>query len=243
MRDFITKARQVHGDRYDYSKVIYKNAATKVTIICPTHGQFEQRPNNHISHTQGCKLCDDDRKRKRARSMALSKDEFVSRSIHIYGCLYKYENTEYVSSDRPVEIECTIHGPFRVARAEKHLTGQSCPACRKDGSLGERIIADVLDSCHYVYQREFTFDNCKSPTTQRLLRFDFYIPSLRMLIEFDGEQHTKASPLFKNMPPEKYKLHDDIKTTFACESKLQLRRFTTKDLPGLRASMMILVGC
>lgn len=53
---FIKKARQIHGDRYDYSKVEYVNANTKVCIICPEHGEFWQRPDDHLQG-QGCPVC------------------------------------------------------------------------------------------------------------------------------------------------------------------------------------------
>ena len=46
---FIIKAKLVHGDKYDYSKVEYINANTKVCIICPVHGEFWQKPSNHIN--------------------------------------------------------------------------------------------------------------------------------------------------------------------------------------------------
>lgn len=54
--EFIKKAQAVHGDRYDYSKVEYVNAQTKVCIICHKHGEFLQRPTNHISG-HGCNKC------------------------------------------------------------------------------------------------------------------------------------------------------------------------------------------
>ena len=54
--EFIEKARGKHGDRYDYSQVRYVNAATKITIICPRHGAFEQQPNNHLRKA-GCPEC------------------------------------------------------------------------------------------------------------------------------------------------------------------------------------------
>ena len=62
VNDFILRAKKCHGDRYDYSKVIYKNANTKVTIICPEHGAFEQTPSHHYNG-QGCPKCMD-KKRK-----------------------------------------------------------------------------------------------------------------------------------------------------------------------------------
>ena len=54
--NFITRARKIHGDRYDYSKVAYKNAREKVCIICKEHGEFWQTPYNHLSG-KGCGKC------------------------------------------------------------------------------------------------------------------------------------------------------------------------------------------
>lgn len=53
---FIRKARQVHGEKYDYSKVVYVNNHTKVAIVCPVHGEFLQAPHSHISG-RGCPKC------------------------------------------------------------------------------------------------------------------------------------------------------------------------------------------
>ena len=54
--EFIKKAREIHGDKYDYSLVDYKNAHTKIKIICPIHGEFEQAPFNHLNG-KGCLKC------------------------------------------------------------------------------------------------------------------------------------------------------------------------------------------
>ena len=53
---FIKKAKSIHGDRFDYSLVEYVGAKTKVTIICPKHGPFEQTPDRHYN-SKGCKSC------------------------------------------------------------------------------------------------------------------------------------------------------------------------------------------
>jgi very-short-patch-repair endonuclease len=55
--EFIKKAKAIHGDLYDYSKVNYVNYGTKVILICKTHGDFEQTPRDHISKIRGCQLC------------------------------------------------------------------------------------------------------------------------------------------------------------------------------------------
>ena len=60
MYNFIEKAKKIHGDKYDYSKVEYINSHTKVCIICPEHGEFWQTPNNHL-HGYGCPKCKSDK--------------------------------------------------------------------------------------------------------------------------------------------------------------------------------------
>lgn len=55
--EFIKKSNDVHDLKYDYSKVDYINYVTKVDIICPLHGIFKQRPDNHINSKCGCKRC------------------------------------------------------------------------------------------------------------------------------------------------------------------------------------------
>lgn len=56
--EFIKKAQILHGDKYDYSLVEYKNGHTLVILICPNHGEFKLRPQEHISKRQyGCKRC------------------------------------------------------------------------------------------------------------------------------------------------------------------------------------------
>lgn len=54
--EFIAKAREIHGNKYDYSKVKYVNAHTKVCVICPVHGEFWVTPSNHLQN-RGCKQC------------------------------------------------------------------------------------------------------------------------------------------------------------------------------------------
>ena len=72
--EFIEKAKQIHGDKYDYSLTEYKSNKKKVKIICPIHGVFEQRPLNHLQGC-GCIKCSGLEK--------LTTDEFIKRSKQI----------------------------------------------------------------------------------------------------------------------------------------------------------------
>ena len=117
--DFIIKAKQVHGDKYDYSKVVYVNNQIKVCIICPEHGEFYQAPKNHLNG-QGCPKCSGNKK--------LTKDDFIKKANEIHGYKYDYSKVEYINSQIKVCIICPEHGEFYQA-PKNHLNGQGCPIC------------------------------------------------------------------------------------------------------------------
>lgn len=122
--EFIQRSVKVHGNRYDYSNVVYVNAHTNVEIICEKHGPFWQEPSNHMKGW-GCLRCNKVEKRR------LGVDEFIVRSKSIHGNKYDYSKVIYVNNKTPVEIICSQHGSF-WQRPEKHLIGHICPFCCKN---------------------------------------------------------------------------------------------------------------
>lgn len=117
---FIKKSLELHS-KYDYSLVDYKNSKTKVKIICPEHGVFEQTPNNHISKSQGCPKC--------SKVKRLTTTEFILRSIEIHDNKYDYSLVEYINNRTKVKIICIKHGIFEQ-RPEQHICQkQGCPIC------------------------------------------------------------------------------------------------------------------
>ena len=83
---FIEKAKQVHGDKYDYSKVKYINCSTKVCIICPIHGEFWQEPSSHLRGCS-CRRCSLEQKSNKQR---LTIEQFIERSNKLYNNKYDY---------------------------------------------------------------------------------------------------------------------------------------------------------
>ncbi len=55
--EFVEKANLKYNNFFNYSKVVYKGSKTKVIIVCPLHGVFKQRPNDHLNVTHGCPKC------------------------------------------------------------------------------------------------------------------------------------------------------------------------------------------
>jgi len=118
-KTFIEKAKAIHGDRYDYSKVEYVNNSIEVTIICPEHSDFPQRPVKHLIG-RGCRKCGGTEK--------LATAEFVERAKAIHGDCYDYSKVEYVNNTTDVTIICAVHGPVPQS-PNSHLQGRGCRYC------------------------------------------------------------------------------------------------------------------
>lgn len=116
--EFIEKARKVHGNKYDYSKVEYINSKTKVCIICPEHGEFWQTPSIHLR--SGCYKC--------SKKPKIDTVLFIKRAKTVHGNRYDYSKTFYNGAKKNVEIICPIHGRF-IQNAQHHLNGHGCPTC------------------------------------------------------------------------------------------------------------------
>ncbi len=133
--EFLFKAKEIHGDRYDYSKVIYVDRMTPVTIICRKHGPFMQTPNNHVDKKQNCKLCYYDSRRtnqqivKNEASEEL-REQFINKMENKYGVgTYDYSKVIYYHSTLPVTIVCPKHGEFSAT--PHFLLRSKCNGCRK----------------------------------------------------------------------------------------------------------------
>lgn len=235
---FIERATEKYGDKFDYSHVLedFVNSRTPVRIICPTHGQFQQLPNGHLNGTHGCFECGEDVKRDMGRVRRLTTEGFIEKSKAAFGELYDYSQTVYATGTSPVVIVCPEHGPFTIVRAEKHyMSAQGCPSCAKAGSMAEQIILDAIKAHNVVVHKEYAFSDCVSPTSGRKLRFDFYIPSYNIILEYHGEQHFRKSPMMhKGDRFERMQEHDRIKKAYALDNGYTFIELTTKDLSQLQ---------
>lgn len=121
--EFIKKATDVHGNKYDYSKVFYNSNKQKICIICPEHGEFWQRPNDHLNGN-GCPICSG---RKKSTT-----EEFIIKANLVHNNYFDYSKTIYTTANTKVTVTCPIHGDFNV-KANNHLTGHNCPKCSDEG--------------------------------------------------------------------------------------------------------------
>ena len=123
-QEFIDEAKAIHGNKYDYSKVKYTKAESKVIIGCPMHGEFEQKSNLHLMG-YGCKKCANNFLSKIKKS---NTEEFIKKAKEIHSNKYDYSQVNYVNNSTKVIIICSEHGEFEQKPA-MHLQGQGCPKC------------------------------------------------------------------------------------------------------------------
>ena len=122
--EWIVSAREVHKGKYDYSKVKYVNNHTKVCIICPEHGVFWQRPQEHIKGN-GCPKCANEANGERN---CLSLSDFITKARKAHGDKYEYTKVNYEKNNIKVCIICPEHGEFWQT-PNKHLSGRGCSKC------------------------------------------------------------------------------------------------------------------
>lgn len=163
--EFIEKARDVHGDRYDYSLTEYKKANEKVIITCREHGNFTQKPNNHVDSKQGCNSCASLIKNESKR---LTTEEFIEKARKVHGDKYDYSKVEYVKSISNVIIICKQHGEFEKS-PNSHLQAKGCRKCmlEKLGKSRRLETKDFIIKANIVHDNYYTYENTKYVTSNK----------------------------------------------------------------------------
>ena len=121
---FIIECLIKHNNKYNYDKIIYKNAKDKIIITCKDHGEFTQRPNDHL-RGKGCFKCGVE---SRIKLNTKSQNKFIELAKNIHGDIYNYSKSNYINSITKINIICKVHGGFNQ-RPANHLQGQGCPQC------------------------------------------------------------------------------------------------------------------
>lgn len=184
---FVEKAREVHGDKYDYSKTIYVNKRTKVIITCPIHGDFEQCANNHL-RGQGCPMCGNDKAIARNgdyKNARKTKEIFQQELNELYDGQYELLS-EYKNNKSHIEVFChkigrkgREHGIF-ITRPDSLTNGHGCPKCSRNQSNGETEVAEFIKE---IYKGRIVV---RDRIVLKGKEMDIYLPDVNLSIEYNG---------------------------------------------------------
>ena len=238
---FIEKAKQIHGDKYDYSLVEYKNTDTKVKIICPEHGVFEQTPYVHINLKCGCKRCSE---KKISEERKFTKEQFIEKANQIHHNFYDYSKIDYVNMCSKIKIICPKHGEFEMLPYNHIYSMQNCPKCVMNGTSQQE--QEILNFIKTFYGGEIITNDRKVLEGKEL---DLYFPKENLAIEYDGlfwhnnidnsykfeECRKKGIRLIRITEPEwirqKYKIKYFLQSTFGVfEKRIFARKCEIKEI-------------
>ena len=155
--EFIQKAKSVHGDKYDYSKVEYMGCKTKVCIICPEHGEFWQRPDVHLKEF-GCGKCSGKHK--------YTTEEYIQKAKEVHGDKYDYSKTEYINARTKVCIVCPEHGEF-WSTPNVLLNGHSCPKCSQPHTKSNK--EEFIAKAREVHGNKYDYSNVEYIDSKTLI--------------------------------------------------------------------------
>lgn len=174
--EYVSKCNNIHNGKYAYNKTHTNgNLHNKVTITCPTHGDFEQIAQDHLNG-HGCPKC-------AIENRKITTEELINRGNKIHDNKYIYEKTIANGYKNEVIITCPLHGDFKQT-IESHLKGSGCPVCKQ--SHLENEVKQFLEQNNISFIQQKSFDWLKNKSQMFL---DFYLTDYNIAIECQGEQH------------------------------------------------------
>lgn len=169
---FIHQAKSVHGNKYDYSLVEYKNSSTSIKLICPIHGPFSIIPYHHLKGAN-CHAC--------VNRTHYTTETFIKACQLIHNNKYNYSKTEYTKVKNEIVVICPKHGEFKTT-AWEHKNGGGCSKCSHVVSKRETAWLNSLNIKGLQRQVRIKVED-------KLYKVDGYDPQTNTIYEFNGSYH------------------------------------------------------
>ena len=122
--EFVKRAIEIHGNKYDYSKTIYKNIKTNIKYICPIHGEVIQNPSDHL-RGRGCKKCGIEILKNK---LTKTTEEFKKELQKIHDNKYILCE-EYKGATKKIKFYCKNCNDYFIAMPTALLKGSGCKKC------------------------------------------------------------------------------------------------------------------
>ncbi len=202
---FIKKSKEVYGNRYDYTSVVFLSGDIEVMIgYCGV--LYSQKPHQHLLGY---------RPENKKLSTKKTINGFISESDLVHDNKFIYDKVDYINNQTKVIVTCEIHGDFKITPIS-HLRGTGCPKC---DLVGDKLISKFLKKYKVYFLKQYKFPECRNGFE---LPFDFFIPSMRTCIEFYEKQHYQHIDNFGIDLYEKLKSDDRTKMEYCDENYINL---------------------
>ena len=175
--DFITKSQKIHSNKYDYSitDLNKRDKNGKIEIICPKHGIFKVKPQNHLNG-QDCPKC---------KGKKLSINEIIDKANTIHNSKYDYSKVIYTKMHDKVTIICPIHGEFEQTLSKHISKKQGCPKCAAINRGKNRLTNSKVffNKANQIHNFKYEYDNTI---------FDGMNSKISYICPIHGENHQRA---------------------------------------------------
>jgi len=169
LEEVLKKFNEVHGERYDYSSVVFKSVDFNVEIFCNQkgHGFFSQRPSKHFKG-QGCPKCGII---KRSQSKKFKINDVINRFKEVHSNYYDYTFVEYKNSQIKVKIVCPKHGAF-FQTPDNHWNGNGCNRCAsiRGGILNRKSQDEFLQQANKIHSNKYDYSLVEYQTSENKIK-------------------------------------------------------------------------
>ena len=223
--DFVNKLQEVHP--HINLNGHYNGMHNTTSFICKIDGTvWNNTPHNVIRTKYGCPTCIS---RNQSDRQYWTNDKYLDELAKV--CNYIIPAEHYNGWNTQINHKCERCGYMWKISPTSILHNPHCPSC--DGSKGERQVAEILDKYHIIYECQKKFDDLKYINS---LRYDFYLPTLNTLIEYDGQYHYQ--PIISQEAFEKSKIRDELKNNYALEHNINLIRIPYWDYENIESILV-----
>ena len=223
-RQFLKRARLVHGRRYNYTKVAFATMKKRVRIVCSRHGEFTQIAARHLQGN-GCYKC-----AKPVHDTA----SFIRKAKQVHGDRYDYSTSKYNGSLSTISVICRKHGKF-IQAVQHHIRGGGCQRCKTSRLENAAALHLELMGFQFETQTKVTVVNADNELEVLHGRFDFTLTykGERMVIETDGFQHFHVQNYFKQITLYEQILRDRSKNLYCKKTGVHMLRIAYTELKSV----------
>lgn len=163
-KQFEKEITDLYGDKYDLSKLYYKNKHTKVTLICDMHGEFQKTPDS-ILNGNACDSC------CKKQTKSTNKEMFIDEAVKVYGDKDDYTDTEVISSKFKVKVRCKKHDVVFEKDIQSYLLGCGCPKCSAENYslVRKKTTEKFIEEAKEIHGDNFNYEKKQNISPQKIL--------------------------------------------------------------------------